>query len=157
MHLFEVVCVTICKYHSHSVSRMLHRCVCYSATFEPMSAAVNTGPPLAAGSEGASPSVMEPSPDRPAYLRVVPRYAFHLHINTAPCGDARIFSPHEEEAEASDPHTNRWLSKGVCAVVASAVAVKGVCAVVASAVECIISGPCGIPPFFLNNMLGSKD
>ena len=44
-------------------------------------------------------------------------YRFHLYINTAPCGDARIFSPHEAEPEvatsanpataASDPHPNR--------------------------------------------------
>ncbi|XP_015513895.1 adenosine deaminase acting on RNA isoform X2 [Neodiprion pinetum] len=31
---------------------------------------------------------------------------FHLYINTAPCGDARIFSPHEEN-EAIDKHPNR--------------------------------------------------
>ena len=40
-----------------------------------------------------------------------------MYINTAPCGDARIFSPHEAEPEvatsanpataASDPHPNR--------------------------------------------------
>uniref|UniRef100_A0A1B6LXN9 Uncharacterized protein n=1 Tax=Graphocephala atropunctata TaxID=36148 RepID=A0A1B6LXN9_9HEMI len=35
---------------------------------------------------------------------------FHLYINTAPCGDARIFSPHEVECsgtEAQDKHPNR--------------------------------------------------
>lgn len=35
---------------------------------------------------------------------------FHLYINTAPCGDARIFSPHEAECsgeEAYDKHPNR--------------------------------------------------
>lgn len=31
---------------------------------------------------------------------------FHLYINTAPCGDARIFSPHEEN-ESVDKHPNR--------------------------------------------------
>ncbi|XP_012223706.1 double-stranded RNA-specific editase Adar isoform X2 [Linepithema humile] len=31
---------------------------------------------------------------------------FHLYINTAPCGDARIFSPHEEN-ESIDKHPNR--------------------------------------------------
>ncbi|XP_020288078.1 double-stranded RNA-specific editase Adar isoform X2 [Pseudomyrmex gracilis] len=31
---------------------------------------------------------------------------FHLYINTAPCGDARIFSPHEEN-DAIDKHPNR--------------------------------------------------
>lgn len=33
---------------------------------------------------------------------------FHLYINTAPCGDARIFSPHEEDANLGiDKHPNR--------------------------------------------------
>jgi len=33
---------------------------------------------------------------------------FHLYINTAPCGDARIFSPHEAQpGEDSDRHPNR--------------------------------------------------
>ncbi|KAJ8980740.1 hypothetical protein NQ317_011388 [Molorchus minor] len=31
---------------------------------------------------------------------------FHLYINTAPCGDARIFSPHEENSPI-DKHPNR--------------------------------------------------
>lgn len=31
---------------------------------------------------------------------------FHLYINTAPCGDARIFSPHEEN-DTIDKHPNR--------------------------------------------------
>lgn len=31
---------------------------------------------------------------------------FHLYINTAPCGDARIFSPHEEN-DSVDKHPNR--------------------------------------------------
>lgn len=34
------------------------------------------------------------------------RYHFHLYINTAPCGDARIFSPHEE-SNGIDKHPNR--------------------------------------------------
>lgn len=38
---------------------------------------------------------------------------FHLYINTAPCGDARIFSPHEDDI-CIDKHPNRfalnWLS-----------------------------------------------
>lgn len=32
---------------------------------------------------------------------------FHLYISTAPCGDSRIFSPHEKEAESADRHPNR--------------------------------------------------
>ena len=28
--------------------------------------------------------------------RLKPDVRFHLYINTAPCGDARIFSPHED-------------------------------------------------------------
>ena len=36
---------------------------------------------------------------------------FHLYINTAPCGDARIFSPHEEDRRRAfggfDGHPNR--------------------------------------------------
>ena len=34
---------------------------------------------------------------------------FHLYINTAPCGDARIFSPHEERFawQGGDDHPNR--------------------------------------------------
>ncbi|XP_047740474.1 double-stranded RNA-specific editase Adar isoform X2 [Hyalella azteca] len=40
-------------------------------------------------------------------LKVKDRYKFHLYINTAPCGDARIFSPHEEKAQVADPHPNR--------------------------------------------------
>lgn len=35
---------------------------------------------------------------------------FHLYINTAPCGDARIFSPHEESSYI-DKHPNR-ISRG---------------------------------------------
>ena len=34
---------------------------------------------------------------------------FHLYISTAPCGDSRIFSPHEveDENESGDKHPNR--------------------------------------------------
>ncbi|XP_034936694.1 double-stranded RNA-specific editase Adar isoform X2 [Chelonus insularis] len=39
-------------------------------------------------------------------FRLKPGIQFHLYINTAPCGDARIFSPHEEN-ESVDKHPNR--------------------------------------------------
>ena len=40
--------------------------------------------------------------------RLRPNIRLHLYINTAPCGDARIFSPHEaEQGEDSDRHPNR--------------------------------------------------
>lgn len=34
---------------------------------------------------------------------------FHLYINTAPCGDARIFSPHENDS-GIDKHPNRFVN-----------------------------------------------
>ena len=46
-----------------------------------------------------------------AVYKLKPEVRFHLYINTAPCGDARIFSPHEAEtpdpASSVDPHPNR--------------------------------------------------
>ncbi|KAL0269806.1 UNVERIFIED_CONTAM: hypothetical protein PYX00_007415 [Menopon gallinae] len=38
-------------------------------------------------------------------LRLKEDYLFHLFINTAPCGDSRIFSPHDEQIV--DRHPNR--------------------------------------------------
>lgn len=38
--------------------------------------------------------------------KVRPGIRFHLYINTAPCGDARIFSPHEDDMGV-DKHPNR--------------------------------------------------
>lgn len=46
-------------------------------------------------------------------FRLKPLIRFHLYISTAPCGDARIFSPHEDNVmEAIDRHPNRN-SRGV--------------------------------------------
>jgi len=50
-------------------------------------------------------------PDGGGY-KLKPEVRFHLYINTAPCGDARIFSPHEAEPSSdpnssADPHPNR--------------------------------------------------
>ncbi|XP_017889629.1 double-stranded RNA-specific editase Adar [Ceratina calcarata] len=42
----------------------------------------------------------------PKGFKLKPGIQFHLYINTAPCGDARIFSPHEEN-ESVDKHPNR--------------------------------------------------
>ncbi|XP_066988616.1 double-stranded RNA-specific editase 1 isoform X3 [Macrobrachium rosenbergii] len=51
-------------------------------------------------------SIFEPAEGSKG-LRVKRKYKFHLYINTAPCGDARIFAPHEEEADQTDRHPNR--------------------------------------------------
>ena len=40
-------------------------------------------------------------------LRLKEDVQFHLYISTAPCGDARIFSPHEKDVESADKHPNR--------------------------------------------------
>ena len=69
-----------------------------------------------ANSENENENIFEPLESGGYKLRR--EYRFHLYINTAPCGDARIFSPHEAEPEvaanaanpataASDPHPNR--------------------------------------------------
>lgn len=64
-------------------------------------------------------SIFEPRRPSGQGYRLKDGIRFHLYINTAPCGDARIFSPHEVETSASksdkdggvssvtDPHPNR--------------------------------------------------
>lgn len=39
--------------------------------------------------------------------KLKPSIHFHLYISTAPCGDARIFSPHGQDVETGDRHPNR--------------------------------------------------
>lgn len=55
----------------------------------------------------------EENDEESVFIRSADGYAlrdgvkYHLYINTAPCGDARIFSPHEEQTTAVDRHPNR--------------------------------------------------
>ncbi|XP_078033149.1 adenosine deaminase acting on RNA isoform X1 [Augochlora pura] len=53
--------------------------------------------------ERAVESILEPAKKG---FKLKQGIQFHLYINTAPCGDARIFSPHEEN-ESVDKHPNR--------------------------------------------------
>lgn len=56
--------------------------------------------------ETAKESVfVKPTINCPLY-RLKDNIQFHLYINTAPCGDARVFSPHEND-QALDKHPNR--------------------------------------------------
>jgi double stranded RNA-specific editase B len=56
--------------------------------------------------ETAKESVfIKPTANCPLY-RLKDNIQFHLYINTAPCGDARVFSPHEND-QALDKHPNR--------------------------------------------------
>lgn len=50
-------------------------------------------------------SIFTPRDDGKGY-KLKEGLEFHLYINTAPCGDARIFSPHED-GDAVDRHPNR--------------------------------------------------
>ena len=55
---------------------------------------------------GSNSTLLEEAPKGGYRLR--PEVRLHLYINTAPCGDARIFSPHEAEpGEEGDRHANR--------------------------------------------------
>lgn len=56
-------------------------------------------------SEEAQKSIFECRSAGPGY-KLKNDVEFHLYINTAPCGDARIFSPHEE-SDIIDRHPNR--------------------------------------------------
>ena len=53
-------------------------------------------------------SIFIKRPEGPGY-RLKDGICFHLYISTAPCGDSRIFSPHEAgvENESGDKHPNR--------------------------------------------------
>ncbi|CAH0559586.1 unnamed protein product [Brassicogethes aeneus] len=55
--------------------------------------------------EEAEKSIFALRPEGCGY-KLKPGIKFHLYISTAPCGDARIFSPHEENS-AVDKHPNR--------------------------------------------------
>ncbi|KAL1122461.1 hypothetical protein AAG570_002792, partial [Ranatra chinensis] len=63
----------------------------------------------------AGESIFEAKSDKKGY-KLKDNIKFHLYINTAPCGDARIFSPHETESrdceENNDKHPNR-ISRGL--------------------------------------------
>lgn len=57
--------------------------------------------------ETKATSIFEECPDRPEVYQLRGGVEFHLYINTAPCGDARIFSPHDAENNNVDKHPNR--------------------------------------------------
>ncbi|XP_070491357.1 double-stranded RNA-specific editase Adar isoform X3 [Chironomus tepperi] len=56
--------------------------------------------------ETAKDSVFEKPLDGNYLYRLKDNIQVHLYINTAPCGDARVFSPHEND-QALDKHPNR--------------------------------------------------
>lgn len=60
---------------------------------------------LLANSSTAATSVF--ISDESGGYQLKPNIQFHLYISTAPCGDARIFSPHENNESEGDRHPNR--------------------------------------------------
>ncbi|XP_041767615.1 double-stranded RNA-specific editase Adar [Anopheles merus] len=101
-----------------------------SASSVPPAAHDGTATAAAAAAAAAAPVVAVPSggqeaepnaPDRQARQEIIfntPKDGsnlytlkdgiyFHLYINTAPCGDARVFSPHENDSMDVDKHPNR--------------------------------------------------
>lgn len=57
--------------------------------------------------ETAKDSIFErPTEGTDGRYRLKDNIQVHLYINTAPCGDARVFSPHEND-QALDKHPNR--------------------------------------------------
>lgn len=58
--------------------------------------------------ETSAQSIFVPEPNNKGY-QLKESIKFHLYINTAPCGDARIFSPHEAvtQDDSIDKHPNR--------------------------------------------------
>jgi double stranded RNA-specific editase B len=59
------------------------------------------------GAEEAKKSILEPKES--GGFKLNENVQFHLYISTSPCGDARIFSPHEpgQDGEGGDRHPNR--------------------------------------------------
>ena len=58
--------------------------------------------------DDAEKSIFQPRDEGEGY-KLKEGIKFHLYISTAPCGDSRIFSPHEveDENESGDKHPNR--------------------------------------------------
>ena len=56
--------------------------------------------------ETAKESIFERPSSADGRYRLKDHIQVHLYINTAPCGDARVFSPHEND-QALDKHPNR--------------------------------------------------
>lgn len=59
------------------------------------------------GSEKGDESIFVKPTNDGKMFKLKPEIQFHLYINTAPCGDARVFSPHEADTVNGDKHPNR--------------------------------------------------